>query len=117
MKLLSIIHIFFIIFFFSTSCQKDSLGDDSSLVSFSEEIAPFFEVNCTECHYGGRQSPNLHDSVSYSQLIEGGYVLAGDADESPLMIKLENNHPEKGIVSNDQLGLIETWINQGAENN
>ena len=102
---------------FGLACQDNSPGSLTDPVSFSNDIAPFLENNCTACHYGGRQSPNLHDSVSYKQLLEGGYVIAGDAANSPLIIQLESDHPEKGILQEGQLLKIRTWIIQGALNN
>ncbi|MCG6186278.1 hypothetical protein [Maribellus maritimus] len=99
--------------FLLLSCGKE----ENKIISFSQDIAPFLEITCTACHYGGRQEPNLHENVSYNQLTEGGYVTPGKANQSAIVIQLENGHPENIDIPSSQIKILKEWINQGATNN
>ncbi len=105
-----------IVIVFTIACSKSDDEEDTA-VSFSSQIAPFFDNTCTACHYGGRQAPDLRAAYSYSQLIDGEFIVPGNASESLLIHQLETGHPEEGVVSQTQVNIIKVWINQGAQNN
>jgi hypothetical protein len=95
---------------------------DTEIISFSADIEPLFTQNgkdCTVCHNGTIANPDLSSGSIYTQLVPA-YVVAGDAEASELYQKLPgNNHPiDAGfILSLDDIALIKTWIDRGAENN
>jgi len=95
---------------------------DTEIISFSADIEPLFTrkgKDCTVCHNGTIANPNFSGSNLYSVLVPA-YVVAGDAEASELYQKLPgNNHPiDAGfILSLDDIALIKTWIDRGAENN
>lgn len=95
---------------------------DTEIISFSVDIEPLFTrdgKNCTVCHNGTIANPDLSSGSIYTQLVPA-YVVAGDAEASELYQKLPgNNHPiDAGfILSLDDIALIKTWIDRGAENN
>lgn len=95
--------------------------DDDVEISFKTDIEPLFSQNnkdCTACHDGGI-NPDLTIGNAFNALVPD-YVEAGDADESKLFLNAPgNDHPiDAGFIfSANELALIETWINNGAENN
>jgi len=70
--------------------------------------------NCMECHNDTNRDPDLREGYSYNALITGNYVIPEDADNSQLYKILDDGHRN---LTNDELVLIQGWINQGAENN
>lgn len=114
--------IFFIILF--SSCSKDQTPDpiveeipadvcDSIPKSFSNDIFPIIQNNCTSCHSGSTPS--------------GGIKLADHNDvSSNINITLETINHEVGVtpmpyqqskLSDSLIQVIECWANDGAPNN
>ena len=95
---------------------------DDQEVSFAEDIQPIFiqeGKDCTACHNGTVANPDLREGNAYDAIVPD-YVVPGDADASELYQKLPgNNHPiEAGFLLNaEEMALIKTWIDRGAENN
>jgi len=81
-------------------------------VKYGADIKPIWNSNCISCHTSF--SPILKDNVSYSNLVPK-YVIAENADTSPLVLKLNETHV--GRVGKAQMSLIKAWIDQGAKNN
>jgi hypothetical protein len=104
-----------------------------ALVSFSTEVQPIFTASCVNagCHPGGGAPFSLQASVSRDNLVGvdmqnsncgGKRVVAGDASASGLVKKLVGNCGQRmplggSPLSQAQLDLVSTWINQGAQNN
>ena len=99
-------------------------GDGSTCnISYSTTIQPIFNNNCTGCH-GSSGGLNLG---SYSTLINGGnsgaVIIAENGSGSRLIQKLKGNAsgsqmPASGCcLDASVIQLIETWIDEGAENN
>jgi Planctomycete cytochrome C len=91
-------------------------------VSFSEDVMPLFEKHCWECH--SEESTELGLRLdSYEGLMLGsdyGTVIEpGDAAGSLLIDMVESGDmPEDGDpVPPEELEVIKTWIDEGAENN
>ena len=85
-------------------------------VSFSEQIVPIFQNNCTDCH--SSTSPVLTQGEAYNNLIQGGYINTDQPRQSTLYKKVDSGHPGgSSSLSSKQLALILRWIEQGAENN
>lgn len=101
------------------SCYYDELVErpvpeipEGEVVEYANDIQPIWNNKCTACHNASNPL-DLRVGVSYNNLVPE-YVIAGNADNSPLYIKLQTGH---GNSSTDERSLIKGWINQGAENN
>lgn len=92
-------------------------------------VQMIFNQNCGACHTQRSESGvrlNNYDNVINSVGNQYGIevIQPGEADESPLIDKIEANPqfgsrmPEGGpFLSSDRIDQIKEWINQGAENN
>lgn len=80
-------------------------------ISYATNIAPLWS-SCVGCHNANR-APDLRAGNSYNALVPQ-YVTAGNANGSPLYIKLADGHQN---LATEKIALIKTWINQGAKNN
>lgn len=107
-----------------TNPDDDNNGTPSDNVSFSADIQPIFNSNCTGCH-GNSGGLSLS---SYSGLMAGGdngaTVTAGNGASSILVQKLSSDPPfgdqmplGTAALSDENIALITIWINEGAENN
>ncbi|WP_372635054.1 c-type cytochrome domain-containing protein [Fodinibius sp.] len=115
------------------SCGDSSTGPDNGgeepLEPTFSNVLQIFEDNCASCHAGATTSGVRLDS--YSNVVNStgdqygeNVVQPGNANESPLVDKIESN-PEFGArmpqgqdpLTSDQIGLIKEWINEGANNN
>ena len=120
---------------------------NSSTVSFSSDIQPIFTERCIVCHKpggsgysftGGENSGlDLRQGFSYNKLVnvstfqESGVapflrVDPGNFDNSYLYQKIYSGNPKGGermplngppYLSGQQIQMIKTWINSGAQNN
>ncbi len=118
-----------------SNCQS-RLIDNSLLgpqvdVSYSLEVQPLFSRSCGGggCHFSSSQSGvNLSSyqqvitsiGVAYGRLI----VDPGDGDTSPVIDKMRVNPQfggrmpiRGGLLTSDEVGIIKTWIDEGALNN
>ena len=100
--------------------SDDCCGDSSSCVHYSTEIQPIFIANCTSCH----MNLNLGglSLSSYDDLMGNDVVDPGDSAASKLIQKLKGTLGTRMPQNQDPLGeadinLIETWIDEGAQNN
>ncbi|MEM7416080.1 MAG: c-type cytochrome domain-containing protein [Gemmatimonadota bacterium] len=91
-------------------------------VSFATEVMPILEQHCWECH--SDQSAELGLKLdTYEGVMAGSdygtVVEAGDGDGSLMIdMMLGGDMPENGDpVPADQIEMIKTWIDEGAENN
>ncbi len=83
-------------------------------VSYSLDIQPIWDDNCTNCH-GGQRRPDLRQGNSYHSLIDGGYINTSVPEESKLIKKLYGTHDSRATEADKQLILL--WIQEGAKNN
>ena len=99
-------------------------GDNSSCVNYSTEIQPIFSTNflCTGCHGG---SGGLYLD-SHTNLMAGGnsgaVVIPENGAGSLLIKKLRDEHAPSMPLGNcciesSLIDLIETWIDEGAQDN
>jgi len=91
-------------------------------VDFRRDIRPIFEQNCFGCHGPDQQMSGMRlDKRSSAMGIRGGTTIGpGNAEGSKLYLKLISSRygaqmPPTGPLTSEQIGLIKTWINQGAE--
>jgi hypothetical protein len=96
---------------------------DTATMSFSADIQPVFNESCATsgCHVAGGKVPNLSQGVAYQSLMQGGYVIASDPDNSQLMFWLTGKKTPGmplGNSPNQEINAkIYAWIFQGALNN
>ena len=93
-------------------------GDNSSCVNYSTEIQPIFSTNCTGCH-GGSGGLFL---TSYSLLMESNVVESGNSVNSQLIKRLKGTTgtqmpKNQNPLDDATIDLIETWIDEGAQEN
>lgn len=101
-------------------------------VSFSASIQPIFNNNCSGCHPGRGVQFSLQAGESYGNLVNVAATTgpcAGmppvnpfNADSSALYRRVSGTCGDRmpiggSALSQAQLNLIATWINQGARNN
>ncbi len=109
------------------------------MISFTTDIQPTFDANCTTCHRTGGladiegirlklvvgESFDLLVNQPSSQWSDLTLVVPGDAGVSLLFLKVSSNSPPVGTtmplvgarLSSTDVGLIREWINQGAMDN
>lgn len=111
----------------------------SNEVSFSKDIKPILKANCIECHDGkgeGSEESGLI-LVTYDDLMQGtkfGQVVVPGDSESSSLYRLVGHKADPKIqmpphhtgtvasrrmepLSDKQIEIIKTWIDQGAKNN
>jgi hypothetical protein len=92
-------------------------------MSYAKDITPIFTKSCalSGCHVAGGKAPDLTKDNSYKSLTGGGYIKAGDPDNSTLYQWLNGKKspvmplgagPDQAIN-----GKVYAWIKQGAKNN
>ena len=95
-----------------------------SQISYTDQIQPIFNSNCTGCHVGGGAATlNLTD---YSGVMAGGVsglsVISGDHYNSELYNRITlpegaaGSMPPNDPLSQEEINLIADWINEGANN-
>lgn len=95
---------------------------DSDSVYFNMQILPFLVANCamSGCH----DAASHEDGViltSYQSVMNSGIVSPGNAGNSDLYEVITETDPTKRMppsapLSSQQIQLIQTWIQQGAQN-
>ncbi len=114
----------------------DGDGTATETVSFSGQIQPIFDHNCTVCHAVGGiaeftgqllVAEESFDSIVNQPSIQSDFILVvpGDSSASLLCLKVSSASPLVGSrmplggppLSDDEIALIRDWIDQGAENN
>ena len=117
------------ILLFTASCLnnvEEISGEQQANVSFADDVQPILTQHCVSCH-GNSGGVNLS---SYQALISStgnaygnNLVVPEDAVASGLYDKLlpsprfGTKMPQGGSLSGNQIEIIKTWINEGAENN
>jgi hypothetical protein len=99
-------------------------------VSYTKEIQPMLTKYCSECHAPGKEGVTASglDTTSYDALMKGGkfgaLVKPGDAFTSALNMLVEGRaNPSirmphgKQKLSDEEITLLKTWVNEGAKNN
>ena len=93
-------------------------------VSYTNQIQPIFNANCTSCHVGGGAA--TLDLTSYNGVMSGGVsglsIISGDNENSLLYIRIilpegeAGSMPPNDPLSQEEINLIGDWINEGANN-
>jgi len=106
---------------------------DSTSVSFSNQIQPIFTSSCAipGCHVTGGVAPmSLQAGKAYADIVNAPsteqppYLIVKpfDADSSYIYLKITGQAGtrmplNRTPLDSSQIGLIRTWINQGAKDN
>ncbi|GAB5409519.1 MAG: hypothetical protein BalsKO_18840 [Balneolaceae bacterium] len=106
--------------------NEDDTQEPTEQVSYASDVQPIFNSRCTSCH-GSSGNVNVSSYSALMSSVGSNYgnnvVVAGDADASGLVDKLEPNPthgsrmPIGGTLTTDQIQTIRAWINEGAQNN
>jgi hypothetical protein len=106
-------------------------------VSFSRDVAPIISKHCMPCHAEDQFNPSELSLDSYELLMKGGKhgasVKPGKSSESVLVQKLLENPPfgdrmpldprkkrkkePMKPLTDEEIGIITEWVNQGAKGN
>ncbi len=115
----------------SRKIDNSTLVDPGEPVSFAEDVQPIFINSCggAACHIDERTSGvrlSSYQQVISSVGVQYGreIVVPGDAEDSPLIDKIEPS-PRIGVrmpygrapLSNEEISLIRVWIEEGARDN
>jgi ankyrin repeat protein len=90
-------------------------------VDFARDVAPIFRQNCIGCHGPAKQNNGLRVDRRSSVLKPGTRrVVPGNIENSLLVHRLTGNDfglqmPPTGPIRAEQIAIIKTWIQQGAE--
>ena len=94
-------------------------------VDFNAEIRPILNENCVACHGGVKTSADLNLQFRDLALLGGESgepaIVPGNAGASAVVRMINHSDPEFRMpkdgdpLTEDQVGLIRRWINQGAE--
>lgn len=102
--------------------QSMAVQADEGKVDFEKQIAPIFSEYCLRCH--SDEDPGGGVTVTrFDGLFDGGYIVAGDPESSPLIPLVESTDtsaapemPKEGkALTEAQVELLKTWIRQGAD--
>ena len=102
-----------------TSCEKDyyvsfPIPED---ISYADDMQPYFDAKCVNCHNGGGIPLNLSSDVSYDNLITGGYVDLANPANSSIYTKVAPGGSMAPYASPENAEMTLKWIEQGALNN
>jgi hypothetical protein len=90
------------------------------IVSFSDDIIPFFETSCatSACHDQGGIDPDLSAANAYASLINGGLIETDStqAAQSEIYTKITTGSMSQ-YATDVNRALLLKWIQQGADNN
>ncbi len=93
-------------------------------VDFARDIQPIFQSRCWSCHGAEKQESGLRLDLSEAAFLggdSGKAILPNEGAKSPLIqhvAGVDPDHimpPEGQRLSTEQIGLLRTWIDRGAE--
>jgi Planctomycete cytochrome C len=103
---------------------------DKQGVTYASDIKPIFDHSCVKCHTGPKAKGKLHlDSLegTLNGSEDGKVIKPGKSAESVLVHNIAHLGEEEdfmpppknkagiGPLTNEQIGLIRAWIDQGAK--
>lgn len=93
-------------------------------VDFDHQIKPLFDAHCADCHEGTMRKGGLSLSTRADVLLGGDSgkpaVLAGDPDQSPLILRVTATDPVKRMplkgepLPAEAIDALRAWIAEGA---
>jgi len=121
-KILSALTILGIVFTltFLSSCEKAYLVPEEQgieNVSYSNDMQPFFDAKCTNCHNGSGIPLNLTSPGSFDALNNGNYIDTDNPANSELYTKIMPGESMSEFASPTEREMTLVWIEEGANNN
>lgn len=94
--------------------NRQDLFEQPDVVSFSADVEPIIQSQCTSCH--------SQPSPSGNTVIENYDDVKAIGTDGRLINSLKGENgfslmPQTGSLPPDQITLIETWVNDGMPNN
>ena len=97
-------------------------------VTYATDIKPIFEASCVKCHTAGKK-PKAHLALDTLEGVlkgshDGKVVKPGNSARSDLVLSIAHVGDPDGFMpkgkgakklSDEQIGLIRAWIDQGAK--
>jgi mono/diheme cytochrome c family protein len=103
----------------AAASQLVSQSATTSVVDFKKDVQPILKQNCAVCHAGDSAVAGLHLDSGQGILAgsaNGKVVVAGSAKDSLLIQRVvEKSMPPTGPLSDDQIAVLRTWVDQGAK--
>jgi hypothetical protein len=109
-----------------TGCYKDVILPEAAFdedgppqaVSYNAELKPLFNASCAlvGCHVSGAHKPYMLTDISYTQIVNGGFVNTIIPKQSILYQKI-NGEMKEYIPSAANRQKVYDWIRNGAPNN
>jgi hypothetical protein len=103
------------------SCEYEKISPEplppvTDTIHYSTDIQPIWNGSCNSagCH-GGTTGPNLSESTSYNELMNGDFVNTSDPVSSKIYTEMVGGMSSWTNAS--QANLVLVWIQQGAKNN
>jgi Planctomycete cytochrome C. len=125
-----------VLIFFSATCivTSDALSQDTqspkkSKISFSNDVFPIIKKRCLPCHASDSENPSEFFMESLPEIMKGGKhgnpIIPKKGDESILVQKIKPTPPfgeqmplmSKKKLTDEEIELFKTWIDQGAKKN
>ena len=105
-----------------TSTDVDNIVMPDSNVSYSQHIAPVFEVKCIPCHNDQRSDGGVNLSSWTNVVRDPSIVFPGSDSTSILVWTIERIPPYPPMppsewLKRNHINGIRTWIHEGALNN
>ena len=105
-----------------TSTDVDNIVMPDSNVSYSQHIAPVFEVKCVPCHNDQRSDGGVNLSSWTNVVRDPSIVFPGSDSTSILVWTIERIPPYPPMppsewLKRNHINGIRTWIHEGALNN
>jgi mono/diheme cytochrome c family protein len=95
------------------------LVSQPSAVDFKKDVQPILSQNCAVCHSGDSAVAGLHLDSGAGILTgsaNGKVIVAGNPKDSLLIQRItEKSMPPSGPLSDDQIKVIRTWVEEGAK--
>jgi ankyrin repeat protein len=104
-------------------CQTKLPPAANTKVDFEKDIQPLLAQKCHSCHGEEAQQSGLRLDRRQAALRGGDYgpvIIPGDSAKSKLIHRVANGDgglqmPPTGPLSNEEIGLLRAWIDQGAD--
>src|SRR6516165_6589922 len=93
------------------------LVSQPAAVDFKKDVQPILAQNCAVCHSGDSAVAGLHLDSGQGILTgsaNGKVIVPGNPKDSLLIQRItEKSMPPSGPLSDDQIKIIRTWVEEG----
>lgn len=92
-------------------------------IDFKQHVQPILAARCHSCHGSKQQQSGLRLDKRQNALRGGDYgpvIVPGKSAESKMILRVASGDgglqmPPTGALSNEEIGILRAWIDQGAE--